>query len=174
LCRKCADISGSSWTYLWLGHCRHSADPNNLGPIVSYTDPTVESLHDQKAWVKEDARLYGITTDNTRSIHRARDPHCTSAYAITFEGARRALFEIGLDHLNKPIDLELAKLTGQGKIPGLVVHPPLMGQWKTGTTKDSDIERNQSFTEEGHKGTSGPHVRMSIRRHLKELIYENS
>lgn len=98
-------------------------------------------------------------------------PHCTTSYAITLEGARRALYEIGYDHLNKAIDLEYSRLAYEGMTPGLIVHPPLMAQWKTGTEKDSDIPRNQSWKPESHGGTSGPQVRQSIRKSLRDLTY---
>jgi hypothetical protein len=75
------------------------------------------------------------------------------------------LHEIGYDHMKFAVDVEYSEATKSGKLPSLVVTPPIMAQWKTGTTGDSDI-RNDTFGP-----GSGPAVRQSVRALLKENVY---
>ncbi len=95
-------------------------------------------------------------------------PMCTAGYAVTLEGALRVLYAIGHDHLDGPVDLEYGRETRLGRLPGLVLTPPLMSQWKTGSAKDSDIQNVTSET--GVRG-SGPIIQMSIRKELRALTY---
>ncbi len=85
------------------------------------------------------------------------------------------LYEAGIDHLNRQVDVEYRYATREGKIPGLVVIPPLMAQWRTGTEADSDINgiKDADLVLNG-TGSSGPAVQQSARKRLKEWTYENS
>jgi len=163
---------GLSWTFFWLGHCTHTSDPEKLGPVISYPDETVSPLEEQRQWVRTEAKLYGVEENGQRMIHRAYAPACAAAYAVTLEGALRMLYEIGHDHLNEPVDVEYKRATRQGKIPGLAITPPIMGQWRAGTARDSNVQ-NRTSANPG-VGSSGPQVQLSVRRELKRLTYANS
>lgn len=78
------------------------------------------------------------------------------------------LYEIGHTRLKWPVDVEYRRATMSGKLPGLSITPPLMSQWKTGTPSDSDIRVSAN-----KKKGSGPHIRESARKWLKENVYKN-
>lgn len=95
-------------------------------------------------------------------------PICLASYAVTLEGARRMLYEIGLMSLGGTVDGEFISRVVAGKAPSIMVVPPLMSQWKSG-----DMERDSDLRYEQHLGdSSGPHIVRSIHRELRDLIYE--
>lgn len=90
------------------------------------------------------------------------------------------LYEIGYDHLNKPVDKEYQKATREGKIPGMIVNPPVMAQWKTGTVRDSEVNPNvmdrpiEKLKNVGQdRGRSGPSIQMSARKQLRTWALQN-
>jgi hypothetical protein len=162
---------------LWLGYCSHEASPAKLGPLITYDDETVRPWAEQTVWVQKDVKKYGVERDGQRLLYPAYNPLCTGAYAVTLAGARKMLYEIGYDHLLRPVDIEYQKVFMSNKLPGLLVMPPLMGQFRTGSSRDSDVNPKvqlRPMDTNLKKASSGPHIAQSARRKLAEWTYGQS
>ncbi|KAK4221853.1 hypothetical protein QBC38DRAFT_491230, partial [Podospora fimiseda] len=96
---------GDDWDILWLGHCgteipteSNSASYNtsNLKVIIP-DDDTVPPPKYLKAhpFALQD-ELAEMYPPNTRVVHIARSNTCTQAYAVSQQGARRLLYQFGL------------------------------------------------------------------------------
>lgn len=102
----------------------------------------------------------------------AKGPICTGAYAVTYAGAYRILYELGYNELYGPTDLELGRLGRDNKLKAMVVIPPLTSQYRTGSASDSEINAYGGKFEGNEKGKSENHVVRSARKALKTL-YRN-
>jgi hypothetical protein len=103
-------------------------------------------------------------------------PLCTTAYAVTLDGAIRMLYKMGYEGIERAIDVEYRRGTMSGKIPSLALTPPLMGQFRTGSATDSEI-RNTAVKEQNMKDFTlgaGPQVRQSARMALREQVYADT
>lgn len=101
-----------------------------------------------------------------------KDPTCTAAYAITRNGAKKLLYELSYNRLEAAVDSEMARLTREGKLPGIVVTPPLMGQYRTGSRRDSEIDGGNEAEFQGMgEGIPPDCVGRSARKILGGTIY---
>ncbi|KAA8569806.1 hypothetical protein EYC84_002149 [Monilinia fructicola] len=168
---------GLEWDMIYTGTFLHYADGENLGPVIRYYDKTVESLDDSRCdkmdggWVASDLQAYQ-TQKNQRIIHRAYSPYATTGYMVTLEGARRILYQLGLNQQTAAVDLDFLEAHHRRELNGLVVVPPLMQQWKTGdAAKNSDIEApNPAEVVVG----SGPCIIQSMRASLHDRAFNKS
>jgi hypothetical protein len=103
-------------------------------------------------------------------------PLCTTAYAVTLDGAIRMLYEMGYEGINRAIDVEYRRATMSGKLPSLVLTPPLMGQFRTGSATDSEIRNTLVKVKDmkDFKPGAGPQVRQSARMALREQVYADT
>ncbi|KAI9642600.1 hypothetical protein NHQ30_009405 [Ciborinia camelliae] len=168
---------GLEWDILYTGAALHYADGENLGPAIRYHDDTVGTLagsgYDtmEIVWVAQDLEAYQAQ-DNQRVIHRAYTPYATTGYMVTLEGARRILYQLGLNQQTGPVDIDLLEALHRKELNGLIVVPPLMQQWKTGNpAKDSDI---QDPNGEPRPAGSGPCIAKSVRASLYEKALNTS
>jgi hypothetical protein len=96
------------WDLLWLGHCGARfplpSDANvPLDRVVIRNDSTVP----EKRYLDlglGDSQLLRYP-DHTRIVSRARVNSCSLAYAVSQNGARRMLYELGTHKLDAPADI---------------------------------------------------------------------
>nr|POE85450.1 hypothetical protein CFP56_43766 [Quercus suber] len=121
------------WDLLWPGHCGaefpEDTDKLSLGRAVLYDDETAaEVRHFDPQW--GDGHTIHDYPDHTRITYRAKKNVCNLAYALTRDGARRALYELGVHKNIDPTDLSLREYCdGDNGRPArvcLTVQPPLM------------------------------------------------
>lgn len=74
-------LLGTDWKVLWLGHCWHAANPDNLGPVVTYPDETVAPLKTQWQSFQNESKIYGVEQDGMRMIYQAN----STSSLITFQ-----------------------------------------------------------------------------------------
>jgi hypothetical protein len=122
------------WDVLWLGHCGAefpAADGHGnvpLGRIVIPNDETVaEPQHLEPEWGSDE---YKKKYDpHTRIVSRGRQNVCTLAYAVTQQGARKLLYELGLKSFSHNYDLMVRHVCdgveGRPMATCLTVQPPL-------------------------------------------------
>lgn len=168
---------GDGWDLLWLGHCGMLFPwPGNnrlpKGRVIHKNDETVP----QKQY------LYSVTPPHslveqyphhTRAVHHVQDGVCTLGYAISQQGARSLLLEVGLMDLERPIDILLAYFcTGDkgrsmhrclGIQPGVFQHHRPAGP----VNASSDIDNHgEGFRTKGHTDM----VRWSTILNAKTLL----
>lgn len=111
---------GDDWDVLWIGHCGTEAPNINLedeekaeksqiisrGRVIHYNDETVPQNHHLHVMEQErDPRE--IFPDHTRTTHHVMGQICSLVYAVSQRGARRILYEMGVNKFNDPYDIML-------------------------------------------------------------------
>lgn len=122
---------GDDWDVLWLGHCgtefptrsaiaekapdkknpNRVAGPSHRPPLLRVlvpNDPTVpdpEHLKPHPFALKD--RLADMYPPHTRVIHASSATMCTQAYAVSQQGARKLLWQFGLETLTNGWDFML-------------------------------------------------------------------
>ncbi|KAK8043416.1 glycosyltransferase family 25 protein [Apiospora rasikravindrae] len=139
---------GIGWDVLWLGHCGTDF-PSSTSPmpqlrVVVADDPTVPAPQHLKPhpFASHDA-LGELYPPHTRVVHAASFPGtaCTLAYAVSQRGARKLLWQFGLDDFSGQWDL-------------------MLGDWCAGgyvertTNKNSDTIRTKGDREDNEAATA--------------------
>jgi hypothetical protein len=169
---------GPNWDILWLGSCAnvlvehlapHLAVPNpDDRKHFIHPDPTVPSPNHIRGNVSFSWADY---PPQTRMVHVPGDNICSFAYALSRSGARKALYDLGIQGQHKPFDNHLSDLCRLrswdmrcvGVTPSYFVHHRPRGK----VSGDSDINkggdevREVGFTE---------NILYSTRLNLERLI----
>ncbi|KAK5109800.1 hypothetical protein LTR62_006533 [Meristemomyces frigidus] len=168
-----------NWDYFWLGHCgakfpQPSDAPIPQGRAVLLNDQTVpEKQHIDAQF--GDGLLTEEYPEHTRVISRVHDNVCTSAYAITLEGARRYLYELAINKFDKGVDLMMGDMCegrdGRPMRTCLSVHPQLFQHHRP-------IARKTSFSDIGDLSGEGyseqaftRNIRWATRVNFQALVY---
>ncbi|KAK8104386.1 uncharacterized protein PG998_011419 [Apiospora kogelbergensis] len=132
---------GEGWDVLWLGHCGTEFPDEattSLPPlrVVIADDPTVPAPHHLKPhpFASHDA-LGSLYPPHTRVVHAATSPGtaCTLAYAVSQRGARKLLWQFGLEDFSSQWDL-------------------MLGSWCAGGYVNGQREENENDTKHGDGG----------------------
>jgi hypothetical protein len=160
---------GDEWDVLWPGHC------GGFGHIDP-EDPTYNIENDLTVPPKKHqtplAPVLKDLPEFTRSVHRAVEPICTFAYAISFAGAQKVIAEVGMVGTPFSFDNDLAYMCRDRVLnakcvvvePSLFVHHRPAGN----VAKDSDL----AATEDGavrEKGST-ENIVISTRLNLRKLM----
>lgn len=163
------------WDVLWIGHCGTSFPRNDgnvpLGRAVISDDETVpEPQHfDMQLGSDELIRQY---PPHTRVVHRTRGTMCTLAYAVSQQGARRILYEMGVRKLSASYDNMLRLICNGKKDWGLgkclSVQPQLFQHHRPrgARSKESDISGHGGFNEQAYSRN----IRWSTRINFPKLV----
>ncbi|KAL9617990.1 MAG: hypothetical protein Q9160_007238 [Pyrenula sp. 1 TL-2023] len=166
---------GLDWDMIWLGVSGNAWDRSLLKPAMAlWKDDSLPTVDVMGGFVKDTYAAYGIQGDGWRVMAPAHSTICTAAFAVTYAGAYRILYELGYNELHGPTDLELSRLGRDGKLEAMVVIPPLIGQYRTGSAGDSEINAYEGKFEGNEKGDSGGHVVKSARKSLRTLYTETA
>ncbi|KAK4443241.1 glycosyltransferase [Podospora aff. communis PSN243] len=196
---------GDNWDVLWLGHCgtefprkeaRAEAKPKegsghvvddlhrpSLLKVVIPNDPTVPAPEHLKAhpFALKDA-LAEEYHPHTRVVHASSATTCTQAYAVSQQGARKLLWQFGLQTLTNGWDFML-KDWCDGAYDGpednasgfrkrgpicVTVQPPLFSH-HYGKGAASDITApGGGFINKDKEMT--PYIRLSVRLNMGKLV----
>lgn len=180
---------GDDWDVLWLGHCGTefpvTTNPTKPPPLRvtipnDETVPPPEHLRPHP-FALEDA-LAKDYPPHTRVVHASSGTACTQAYAVSQAGARKLLWQFGLQTLTTGWDLMLrdwcdglytasADTAGTTKRRGPVcvtVQPPLFSH-HYGRGAASDIMApGGGFVNKDKEMT--PYVRVSVRLNMERLV----
>ncbi|WPH02260.1 Hypothetical protein R9X50_00511600 [Acrodontium crateriforme] len=166
------------WDLLWLGHCGcrfpFLSDGNvPLGRAVVSNDNTVPKK-DLINVEFGDNQLQSQYPDYTRVVSRARVNTCTLGYALSQQGARRMLYELGLHKMTGTTDMMFRSVCdgvdGRDLMTCLTVQPQLFQHHRAvgPKTKFSDINEDESG--EYIDKASTANVRWSTRMNFRKLV----
>ena len=147
---------GDNWDILWLGQCVSVPDTADPRRFIIPNDPTVELGPD------------GAETQ-TREIRIQMDGACTAAYAISYDGARKALYHMSMQPYDNPVDLGYGDLCGGNAFTCIGPEPPIIGvhRPKGKSSKNSDIEDLDDTLEDAHSDKIVWSARMNADRLLR-------
>jgi len=190
---------GDNWDVLWLGHCGTDfpSSPPDLSsrpdvsrpggkaaqlPLLRVTipgDTTVpEPKHLKPHPFASPDPLGAHFPPHTRVVHAASGTICTQAYAVSQSGARKLLYQFGLETFTTGWDLMLRDWCDgiymdegddvAGRRPQCVaVQPPLFSHYFFNKDGSSDIQAQGG----GYLHRTGSqYVRLSVRRNFRELV----
>ncbi|KAK4555659.1 hypothetical protein LTR86_007412 [Recurvomyces mirabilis] len=173
------------WDLLWLGHCGASLPRAEnrlpLGRVSISADETVPEKHHLDTQLGDD-QLIQQYSDHTRVVSRAFMNTCSSAYAVSLQGARRILYELAIRRIDKAMDLSLQDMCdGTDGRPGLTclsVLPQLFQQHRPIARKSSfsDIDKRENrgleVGEEDYNTVAfSRNIRWSTRGNFRQLVY---
>ncbi len=163
------------WDFLWVGHCgtqfSRATDENTtpLGRAIIPSDDTVpEPQH-----LGENQELAKQYPAHTRVVSRAHGNVCTLAYGVSQAGARRFLYELGVNKMDKSTDNMFSAVCDglnerrQGSC--LTVQPQLFNHHRPVGSKStfSDI---QDHGDEYNEVAYTRNVRWSTRVNFAKLV----
>ncbi|KAK3938620.1 hypothetical protein QBC46DRAFT_439812 [Diplogelasinospora grovesii] len=176
------------WDVLWLGHCgtelpgegsKRVIIPNDLTvPVPKHLKPHPFALQDS-----EIAELYPA---HTRLVHVSHGTTCTQAYAVSQAGARKLLWQFGLQSLTTGWDLMLRDWcdgnyttttttdSKRYKPVCVTVQPPLFSHhFGKGPAAASDITApGGGFANSNDKKEMSPYIRLSVRLNMRRLLVQ--
>jgi GR25 family glycosyltransferase involved in LPS biosynthesis len=169
---------GDDWDLLWFGHCgirfpKPDKTPHNpLGRVIQSNDVTVpekQFIHFQ--WGDQD--LVNGYPPHTRVVHHAAGGVCTVAYAVSQRGARRLLYELGVNKFSSAFDMMLREFCdgSNGRIHGkcLTSQPQLFQHHRPrGARKGfSDIS---DHGDEYNEVAYSKHIQWSSRLNFQKML----
>ncbi len=202
---------GDDWDVLWLGHCGtelprrpttatadNKEDKTSSKRATSYKPPLLEVSIPNDPTVPEPRHLKGhpfalqdslaeLYAPHTRIVHASSKTACSQAYAVSQQGARKLLWQFGLQSLTAGWDLVLrdwcdglypnTEESGKGgkgsarvgKHPVCVtIQPPLFSH-HYGKGAASDISApGGGFVNKDKEMT--PYIRLSVRLNMGRLV----
>ncbi|KIW28842.1 uncharacterized protein PV07_04705 [Cladophialophora immunda] len=169
---------GDDWDMLWIGHCGTWVLPDkNRRFFVIPSDPTVlpPQLREDNV-AKPDMSRWRTNPDGgeqTRIVFHSEGAVCTSAYAISQKGARKAIYYLSMVPYNAPVDWGLANLckNKEHNFKCVSSWPQLVGVSRptSNTAKWSDIDSppdSESTAQDGHSY----HLMYSARQNLQHWL----
>lgn len=163
---------GDGWDVLWLGHCGMGLDENETIALRA-DDFTAPEAHYYRSYIPDGVPPLINYPNHTRAVTAGSEKTCSLAYAVSQAGARKLLYELGMERLSYAFDLMLRNwcegLNGRQKHACISVMPPLMEHHRPigAVAADSDITeyngelRDFAFT---------LNIRWSVRMNIKKLL----
>jgi hypothetical protein len=158
------------WDILYVGHCwdnRNDSDPSH----IHFIDPDAPAKNEMSRSYQTEIESYGYqVNDHTRQrlITNAGEPVCTIAYALTQNGAKKLLYNVGgYKGIDAPVDVAMASTIKAGLVKGVTVLPPLIVDFKL--DEKSDINKEPVKEPIGPLQGTSENLRQSARKALAEL-----
>ncbi|KAL2198260.1 glycosyltransferase family 25 protein [Corynascus similis CBS 632.67] len=187
---------GDNWDVLWLGHCGTSFPDPSSGSIVPSFRVTIrddETVPYSKHLRPHPFALHDALSEAyppyTRVVHSSSGSICTQAYAVSQQGARKLLWQFGIQSLTTQWDLMLRDwcdgsyddLSPDSDTPHIEQHsnqlkgpvcittqPPLFSHhYGKGAASDITapgggyVSKNKEMT---------PYIRLSVRLNMERLV----
>lgn len=171
---------GDNWDIIWAGHCgmrravvgmpepwASMAAQIPKGHIIHHNDTTVPERHYLEVYDNPGHPGFRHDfPDHTRVTHHAMDGICSLAYAVSQSGARKLLYEIGVQRYNDAFDIMLRQfcdgLAGHEKHTCLTVQPTLFDHHRPAGRKEKDGEIR--------KTAETLNIRQSVRMNMGRLL----
>lgn len=161
---------GDEWDVLWIGHCVDSMADNDQHVYAIQNDT---SAADYRRLYHPYGKIPSWISSNpphSRIVHQADAPICAFAYAVSYRGAQRILYNLAIKELQGIFDNALAWMCRE-KARGvrcLGVYPPLFYQHraagKAGKNSDNS-DKTPEVTEAKTEALQWP-VRMNFEKLL--------
>ncbi|KXT14962.1 hypothetical protein AC579_4396 [Pseudocercospora musae] len=166
------------WDMHWLGHCGMNF-PTSKNPkvklplgraIIPNDNTTVAPNRFRKDW--GGAELIHEYPPHTRVVTRARNNVCTLAYALSQQGARNVIWELGLRKMNSAFDIMLRDVCdGTSDRPMsicLSLQPQLFQHHLPVGKTMSNIHNH--IDSKPRKKAETSNIRLSVKTNLKNLV----
>ncbi|KAJ1323903.1 glycosyl transferase family 25 [Microdochium nivale] len=172
---------GDDWDVLWVGHCgMHFPFKDDVnqpkGRVIHRQDVTV-AMKKHLRNIPQPFTLVDDYPQHTRAVHHAEEGVCTLAYAVSLQGARKLIYELGLKDVTDQYDILLRFFCNgaAGRRPHrcLTVQPSLFHHFKAKGPKSasSDIDSwNGDGDDDFNTKESSEMVRWSVRLNAETLM----
>jgi len=161
-------VNGNSWDLLIVGSCLHDLPDKEKNPkaakmIQAWEDPHAPSSDSFLSFLPESQ------TKRVRILSPSLGAVCTQGYAVTREGAMRLLYNVGGPGkmLDAAVDLVMAAQMKAGLLKGYLVLPNVIGQWRNGDWRDTDIQQLTSFN---YRKGSEAAIEASVREEIGKVL----
>lgn len=138
---------GNDWDFLWLGQCKLGV-PNHYSRFyVIEDDPTVPPIHRRNGKWANDHIPDEVVSNNTRLIFPASQGGlCMYAYAVTLQGAKKALAALAVTPQDDAVDMSYRRLC-DGRL-GVAMqcygsYPTLFGSHRAAGPQNRDSDLNK-------------------------------
>ena len=142
---------GDDWDVLWIGHCGETMNKEeDGGTYIMGEDPTVPNVED----IKNDRGEFPFQDfpSHSRFVQKAVSPLCTLAYAVSYRGAQKILYEMSLLGSAAPFDIEMRAFVAMKKSDGvsISVTPSIFNSYhgRGPVYRDSDINADDRKAED--------------------------
>ena len=163
-------VDENSWDLIQLGMCFPQLPdpakyPKSSRMIRSWVDPYAPENDDLAQKYLPDAE-----SKRVRVLSPTWGMACTQAYAVSREGAKRLLYNVGgPGHvLDRPVDILMSDLIKQGILKSFILLPTVVGQWIYGDWRASDIRNKDN--EEPSNPRSWAEVVQSVREEIRDVL----
>lgn len=164
---------GDGWDMLWIGHCGSDLHPKDNRLWVIDNDPTVPPEEELWSLNRPDMSPFGR---QTRLVFRTLKGWCTGGYAMTLQGAEKALYRLSMMPNNAPVDVGylVTCANDEANFTCISSQPSVMGYYRDAgsTTKDSDINSPENADQVRENGMSVNTV-FSARLNIESLWKKN-
>ncbi|EGX88667.1 Glycosyl transferase, family 25 [Cordyceps militaris CM01] len=167
---------GDEWEMMWLGHCGMSFPAASEGlPMgrVIHTDDATVPPSGLWSFAPKPHTLIEDYPKRTRAVHHVSNGVCSLGYAVTQQGARGLLREIGLREVKDPLDILLRfycmGLAGRRKHNCIAAQPPIFNHHRPVGPKSS----NSNIGDHGTEFQNEPHtdmVQWSVRLNADAIM----
>ncbi|KAK9428140.1 hypothetical protein V1505DRAFT_402092 [Lipomyces doorenjongii] len=134
---------GLDWDVLDIGSCKDSGHPDFKDISQIWDDPDVPDIGvtKQNQLMYDSLHNFGLTDADIgkkRLLAPAYLTVCTSAYAITRQGAERLLMAMSYIGFRNAVDTDMSRAFREGRVRGYMLTPPAISQFRIGGSKDTD------------------------------------
>ena len=163
--------TGAGWDLLYIGSAWDIPNTNNRPPHLLYHDPFAPTRDNTGGAYVSELEGWGAIVNHT-SRHRLISPSwypvSTIGYAVSKRGAQKLLYNLGgYQGLTAPVDLAMIGLIQKGIVESYTIIPPMITRYKTGGSRDSDID--EAKPEDANGGTGSENLNSSARKALDAL-----
>ncbi|KAK9242254.1 hypothetical protein V1506DRAFT_548167 [Lipomyces tetrasporus] len=165
---------GLDWDVLYVGSCKDGANPEFKHIAQIWDDPDVPDIEHLKPATLETLHDYGLVDADIgrkRVLAPAYRTLCTTAYAITRQGAQRLLLTMSYLGLHAAVDNDMSRIFRDGQLRGYTVTPPAFSQFRVGGSKDSDrVKLGDSVDGKGNLHGENANLKGSARQWVQDSL----
>lgn len=175
---------GDGWDVLWLGNCNVRMDARNEEwqtlSVIRRGDPTTVPVNQYWSldWDSPIGVPYRNFPNRTRLyLSQPTDQVCTIAYAVSQQGARKLLLELGLERADKAFDLMLQDFCQGGWKGGLAephacwgVMPSLFSSYAAAGPEDRDTDIGTNNVTTIRQVGFSLNIQRSVRINARKLL----
>lgn len=161
-------VNSDSWDLISFGPCSNrmpdpETQPKAAKKLRVWVDPWAPE-NDERA----QAYYSGDRNERLRMLTISMGWVCTHAYAVTWQGAMRLLYNIGGEGhgLDQPVDLLMQEQMRRGLLKSYATQPKVVSQWKVQDWRDTDIQPPQDQNFDPSNLGSDPSIVRSVRMEI--------
>ncbi|KAK9357222.1 hypothetical protein V1504DRAFT_465280, partial [Lipomyces starkeyi] len=163
---------GLDWDVFYVGSCRDGGHPDMNHIVQIWDDPDVVEANRLSESTRETLYHFGLTDADLgkkRVLAPAYTTLCTTAYAITRQGAQRLLLTMSYLGLHAAVDNDMSRKLRDGSLRGYSLLPPAFTQFRVGGAKDSDrVKIGTSLNGNSNLNGKSYNIKGSARKLLTE------